>query len=120
MAVIFTSRSAARSARVSGGMRHQYRFVSEETSDVVRKAYYVRTTEDGAKRRVAVKDLSKATRMQIHFVREDGVDCLFWLSAMEFASLWASDTNEFLLSWGEEHKLEAVDAESGEVIWERR
>lgn len=120
MAVIYSNRSDARSARQAGGARHQYRFAGDDTSVVVAKAYYVRTTEDGSKRRVPVKDLAKATRMQIRFIREDGVESLFWLSAMEFASLWASDTDEFLLSWGETKKLEAVDAESGEVVWERR
>ena len=120
MAVIYSNRSDARSARKTSGARHQYRFAGDDTSVVVAKAYYVRTAEDGSKRRVPVKDLAKATRMQIRFVREDGVEALFWFSAMEFAALWCSDTDEFLLSWGETKKLEAVDAESGEIVWERR
>ena len=77
MAVIYSSRAQARSARQAGGARHQYRFAGDDTANVVAKAYYVRTAEDGSKRRVPVKDLAKATRMQIRFVCEDGVEALF-------------------------------------------
>ena len=120
MAVIYSNRSDARSARKASGARHQYRFAGDDTSVVVAKAYYVSTAEDGSKRRVPVKDLAKATRMQIRFVREDGVVAVFWVSALVVAAVWCSGTDEFLLSGGETKKLEAVDADSGEVGVELR
>lgn len=122
MAVIYSNRSAARAARKEKRteLRHQYHFAGDDTSIVVAKAYYVRTAEDGTKKRVHVKDLSKATRIGVRFIREDGEERLFWFSNLEFDKIWSSDTDEFLFSWGKTNELEAVDAISGEVIWERR
>ena len=122
MAAIYSSRAQARSARKEQrtALRHQYHFAGDDTGIVVTKAYYVRVAADGSKKRVHVKDLSKATRIRVRFVREDGEERLFWFSAMEFDKLWSSDTEEFIFSWGKTNELEAVDAVSGEVIWERR